>query len=72
MHEGDDLIVSIQIAPANSTGDLRVRVELADEGEPSERVRASFVTNYPDLEQFRIAIAMMMDRETDEAVLAGR
>jgi hypothetical protein len=72
MHEGDDLIVRIQIAPANSTGDLRVRVELADENEPSERVRASFLTNYPDLEQFGIGIAALMDRETDEAVLAGR
>jgi hypothetical protein len=72
MHEGDDLIVRIQISPANSTGDLRVRVELADEDERSERVRTSFVTNYPDLEQFRIAIAAMMNREADEAVLPGR
>jgi hypothetical protein len=72
MHEGDDLIVSIQIAPANLTGDLRVRVELADENERSERIRTSFVTNYPNLEKFRIAIAALMDRKTDEAVLAGR
>lgn len=72
MQEGDDLIVSIQIAPANPTGDLRVLVELADDDERSERVRTSFVTNYPDLEQFGIAIAALMDRKTDEAVLAGR
>ena len=72
MQEGDDLVVSLEIAPANATGDLRVRVELADEDERSERVRTSFVTNYPDLEQFRIAIGALMDRETDEAVLAGR
>lgn len=72
MHEGDDLIVSIQIAPANPTGDLRVRVELADEDRRSDRVRTSFVTNYPDLEQFRVALAALMDRKADEAVLAGR
>jgi hypothetical protein len=72
MRDGDDLIVSIQISPANSTGDLRVRVELADDNERPERVRTSFVTNYSDLEQFRIAIAAMMDREADEAVLPGR
>jgi hypothetical protein len=72
MHEGDDLIVSIQIEPANRTGDLRVRVEVADEDERSDRVRTSFETNYPELEQFRIAVAELMDRKTDEAVLAGR
>ena len=72
MQEGDDLIVSIQIAPENATGDLRVRVELADESEQSERVRASFVTNYPELEAFRLGIAALMDRKCDEATLAGR
>jgi hypothetical protein len=72
MHEGDDLIVSIQVAPANPTGDLRVRVELADEDGRSDRVRTSFVTNYPDLEQFRVALAALMDGKADEAVLTGR
>lgn len=72
MQEGHDLVVSVEIAPANATGDLRVRVELADYTEQSERVRASFVTNYPDLEQFGIAIASLMDRKSDEAVLSGR
>jgi hypothetical protein len=41
MHEGDDLIVSIQIAPANSTGDLRVRVELADERNDASNARST-------------------------------
>ena len=72
MQEGDDLIVSVEIAPANATGDLRVRVELADYTEQSERIKTSFVTNYPDLEQFRAAIASLMDRKADEAVLSGR
>jgi len=72
MLEGDDLVVGLEIAPANATGDLRVQVELADYTEKSERVRTSFVTNYPDLEQFRKAIASLMDRKADEAILSGR
>jgi len=70
--KGDDLMVSIEIKPANATGDVRVRVELTDNTEPSERVRTSFLTNYPELEQFRIAITSLMDRNSDEAVLSGR
>jgi hypothetical protein len=72
MHEGDDLIVGIQIAPENSTGDLRVRVDLADEHEQSQRLRTSFITTYPDLEAFQIGIAALMERRSDEATLAGR
>jgi hypothetical protein len=72
MHQGDDLIVSIEIAPANSTGGLQVRVELADDDERSEGLRTSFITNYPDLEQFGTAITALMDRKADEAVLTGR
>ena len=70
--EGDDLVVSIKIASANATGDLQVRVELADYEEKFERIRTSFLTNYADLEEFRIAIASLMSRNADEAVLSGR
>ena len=72
MQEGNDLMLSVEIAPDNPRGDLRVRVELADYSEPAERLRTSFVTNYPDLESFRIGIANLMDRQSDEAVLTGR
>lgn len=69
--EGDDLILSIEIAPANRTGDLVVRVEIGDDLERWARVRTSFLTNYPDLEAFRLAIGELMDRKIDEAVLGG-
>lgn len=72
MQEGEDLVVSVEIAPANQRGDLRVKVELADYTERSERLRTSFVTNYPDLDAFRLALAELMDRKAEEAVLVGR
>jgi hypothetical protein len=69
MQEGDDLIISVDIGPDNPRGDLRVRVQLADDNERGERLRTSFVTNYPDLENFRLDIGKMMDHQCDEAVL---
>jgi len=69
--EGDDLILRIEIAPANPRGDLVVRFEISDDYEPRERARASFLTNYPDVEAFRSDIAALMDRKLDEAVLRG-
>lgn len=71
MLEGDDLAVGVEIGPADARGNLRVQVELADHLEPSQRVRTSFITNYPDLDGFRLAIAQLMDRKTDEAILRG-
>jgi hypothetical protein len=68
---GDDLILRIEIAPANARGDLVVRFEIADDYEPGERARASFLTNYPDVEAFRSDITKLMDRELHEAVLKG-
>jgi hypothetical protein len=72
MQEGDDLILSVGVMPANLTGDLLVQVEVADEHNQYQRVRASFVTNYPDLNDFRLSIVRLMDREVDRAVLIGR
>lgn len=72
MLEGDDLVMGVEIVPANPRGDLLVRVELADHMEPTERVRTSFLTNYPELDRFRTAIMSLMERTTDEAVLSGR
>jgi hypothetical protein len=75
--EGDALVVSVEIAPAGNRGDLAVKVWLRDytepsETEPSECLRTSFVTNYPDLEAFRLAIANLMDGKAVEAELLGR
>jgi hypothetical protein len=75
MQEGEDLILRIEITPANKTGDLLVRVEIADDLQdrgPRDRVRSSFITNYTQLESFRSEIAKLMDREISEAVLTGR
>ena len=49
-----------------------MQFEVADEFETRERVRGSFLTNYPDLDAFRLAIATLMNNEADEAVLTGR
>jgi len=72
--DGEDLILRIEITPANKTGDLLVRVEIADDLQepPRDRVRSSFLTNYPQLESFRSDIAKLMDGEVSEAVLTGR
>ncbi len=72
MQEGDDLILRLEIAPANKRGDLAVRFEVADEHEPGCRMRGYFVTNYPNLDAFRLGIARLMNGEGDEAVLTGR
>lgn len=72
MQEGDDLILRFQIAPTNTRGDLVVRFEIADDYEPQNRVRGWFLTNYPDLDAFRVGIALLMNGEVAEAVLAGQ
>ena len=69
--EGDALVVSIKVAAANYTGDLKVSVELADNHEPTERLRTSFLTNYPQLEAFSRSIGSLMKRLSNEAVLLG-
>lgn len=71
MQQGDDLILRIEVKPANLRGDLAVLYEVADMHEAGNRVRGSFLTNYPQLAEFRAAIIELMDREIDEAVLTG-
>jgi len=72
MQEGDDLILRLEIAPANKRGDLAVRFEVADDLEPHNRARGYFTTNYPDIEVFRDSVARLMNREVEEAILTGR
>lgn len=74
MQEGEDLILSVEIGPANRRGDLFVRVEIVDDLHDHghrDRVRSSFQTNYPQLETFRREIAQVMDGKATEAVLEG-
>jgi hypothetical protein len=69
--EGDALVVRIEVAPANSTADLKISVEVADHHEKSERVRTSFQTNHPEIAAFGGSIEKLMKREASEAVLLG-
>lgn len=64
-------ILGVEIAPANTRGDLTVRVEIADTDDPSDCIKASFQTKYPDLAAFQIEIAQLMAGEIEEARLKG-
>lgn len=69
--EGDDLIIGLELKPADTRGTLLVSVELADDFEPRRRVRSDFTTHYPQLEAFQQALMKLMRREAQEAVLSG-
>jgi hypothetical protein len=68
---GDDLIIGIHIAQADVQGTLLVQAELADQNDGSQRVKASFRSNYSSLEKFGQAIGRMMKGDLEEAVLSG-
>lgn len=70
--EGDDLILRFEIAPADKRGNLSVRFEVSDDVEPCNRVRGRFLTNYPDLNAFRISIERLIKNEIGEAILVGQ
>ena len=69
--EGDDLIIGLEVKPADTRGTLLVSVEVADDFEPRRRLRANFTTHYPQLEAFQQALMKVMRREAEEAVLTG-
>ena len=71
MQEGDDLILRLEVAPADKRGNLAVRFEIADYVEPRNRARGVFLTNYPDLDVFRVGIARLIEGEIEKAVLNG-
>lgn len=71
--EGYNLALGVTIAPANATGDLRVTVEIGEHGSKNrDRLRTSFLTNYPDIERFRRSLGQLMDGKTEQAVLHGQ
>lgn len=72
MQEGDDLILRMEVCPADKRGNLLIKFELADDYEPQDRIRGHFVTNYPDLSRFSDEIARLMSNEVEEAVLHGQ
>lgn len=75
--EGDSLVVSVEVAPADRRGNLTVQVWLRDyvdigDGAPQNCVRTTFRTSYPEIESFRDAIADLMNGKAKEAVLFGQ
>ena len=72
MQEGDDLKLRLEVAPADKRGNVFLRFEVADDEEPEDRARGRFLTNYPDVDAFRLQIARLMKNEVEEAVLNGR
>lgn len=70
--EGEDLIVWIEIAPADLRGNLRVSFEIADLHETRNRTRSAFLANYLDVQAFSRQIAELMDGKIIEAILQGR
>ena len=69
--QGDDLIVSVEVKPADSRGGLTVSVEIADHVKPTRRVRADFRSHYSELAAFQNALMQKGRGEVEEAVLAG-
>lgn len=64
-------VLSVTIAPADARARLSVRVDIADEHDPSDRVRATFQTSYADLSAFQIEVAKLMAGEIEQAILRG-
>ena len=74
--EGNSLVVSLEIAPADKRGNLTVKVWLRDytepsEAEPFECVRTSFITNYLNLDVFRLDVERLMEQKSGTAALLG-
>lgn len=69
--EGDDMILGVKIAPANGSGHLLVRVEIADLYE-QDRLCTSFVTTYAEVDIFRRSVELISQRGEGEATLLAR
>jgi hypothetical protein len=68
---GDDLIIDLHIAQADARGTLLVRAELADQHDRSQRLKASFRSDYSCLDSFGREVRRMMKCDLEEAVLLG-
>jgi hypothetical protein len=72
MQKENDLILSIEVAAIEETGDLLIRVEMADHVSPEERLLTSFTTSYAELASFADALKGVMAKSRDEAILSGK
>ena len=68
---GDDLIIGLHIAQADALGALIVRSELAHQHDRSERLKASFRSDYSCLDRFGSEVRRMIKGDLEEAVLLG-
>ena len=69
--KGDDLIGYLEVRPADRLGNLLVRVAVADPHERWRRVRAEFLTHYPEVERFTAQLTRMLAGGSETAVLLG-
>lgn len=70
--EGDDLILGVEITPADGSGHLRVRVEVADMYEQRDRLRVSFQTTYSEVDIFRSSLEHVARKGEGKATLLAR
>lgn len=72
MQEGADLILPLEIAPADKRGNLADSFVIADDFDPRDRVRGTFLTNYPNLAAFTVGIEQLMNCNVEKAILSGQ
>lgn len=68
--------VGVRIVSHDATGKLRVCVHLAirehSTGKLDQDLSAAFVTDYADIDRFKVSLAELMEGTTAKAVLEGR
>jgi hypothetical protein len=69
--KADEPIGWIEVSAHDPRGRLRVRLELAEDLDEWPRVRAEFVTHYPEVERFARQIVQMLDGTRETATLEG-
>jgi hypothetical protein len=68
---GDDLMLSVSVRPADSLGHLDVTIEIADQKDPSCRLRAKLLTTYSELDRFVPDLRRVASGSGAEAILSG-
>lgn len=69
--QNEPTMVALRIVPANARGGLEVLADVTDYGDKRLHCGATFETNYPDLDRFRVELEAMLKGSADAAVLAG-
>jgi hypothetical protein len=69
--EGEDVVVGLEVKPADGLGNLLVIVEIADEYDSRRRLRTDFRTSYMELGRFRDELVDVARLRAQTAVLEG-